>query len=147
MRELLQLLSAAAIGVYAGTMLTEAAVLVPAWRDSAPAQFFAHYAANYERLLRFFGAATWAAGLLSLAAAAASLWTRHPGRWAALAAAVLMLACVGSYFVYFQRANQAFAAGTAELPAELDRWAAWHLGRTVVSLLALGAALWAVRKG
>ncbi len=141
---LLLLLSAGAIGVYAGTMLTEGSVLVPHWQSLAPAAFFDWYAANDERLVGFFGPVTTLAALLALGAALAAFITRHPARWSALAAAVLMLGTVSMFFVYFAEANARFSAASIpaeSLPDELARWAAWHRTRTVMAVVALVAAL------
>jgi hypothetical protein len=137
-------LSAGALGIFAGAMLTEGGVLVPFWRGLAPADFFAWYAANDRRLLRFFGPPTTVAALLAVLAAAGAFVEGHPGRWCALLAAVLMLGALATFFVYFRAANAAFSArgiAPADLPAALARWAAWHRGRTVVAVLALAAAL------
>jgi hypothetical protein len=140
-------LSAGGLGVFAGAMLTEAGVLVPYWRALPPAEFFAWYAANDARLLGFFGPLTAVAVLVAIAAAAMAVWTAHPGRRPAVVAAVLSAAALSTFFVYFRAANASFSAGTAELPAELDRWAAWHWARTVVSCAALAAGFMALKPG
>lgn len=148
LRDLLLGLAVAVLGVYAGAMLTEGFVLVPYWRSLAPVDFLAWYAANDRRLLDFFSPVTSLAALVPLAAAALSLWTRHPGRWASLAAAVVVLAAVATFFVYFEAANAGFSAAAFahdELPGELARWEAWHHARTVLALAALGLALVAAR--
>jgi hypothetical protein len=140
----LQLLSVAALGVFAGAMLTEGLVLVPFWRSLAAAEFFAWYAANDRRLLGFFGPLTAVTAVLALAAALVALWTGDPGRWLALLAALLAIVAVSTFFLYFQRANASFAAATLaadDVPAELRRWAAWHWLRSGLSLAALTAAL------
>jgi len=145
----LQLLSTAALGLFAGAMLTEGLLLVPWWRSLAPGEFLSWYAANGSRLQDYFGPLTWLAGLLALGGAFASIWSGHPGRWAAAVAAALMLLAVSSFFVYFGRANASFAAGAvraADLPAELARWAAWHWVRTGLSLGALASALLSLRR-
>ena len=147
--EALRWLSVVSLGIYAGAMLTEGGVLVPFWRSLPPAEFLRWYAANAERLNSFFGALTAAAGVLTLLAAAGSLWEGHPGRWGSVAAAVIMLAIVAGYFVYFEHANASFATGTIALeavPAELARWGAFHHTRSVVSVLAFCAALLAARQ-
>lgn len=141
---LLLFLSAGAVGVYAGTMLTEGFVLVPHWQSLAPADFYAWYAANDARLLGFFGTATEAAGLLALGAAIVAFIVRHPGRWSALVAALCMIACVATFFVYFADANARFSAASIpaeSLPGELQRWAAWHQARMVLAVVAVVAAL------
>ncbi|MCX5737039.1 MAG: hypothetical protein NTZ61_00795, partial [Proteobacteria bacterium] len=64
-------------------------------------------------------------------------------------AAVLALVIVASFFLYFERANASFALATIPLdavPTELARWSAWHNARTALSLVALGAALLAIRQ-
>jgi hypothetical protein len=146
--DLLRWLSVAALGIFSGAMLTEGGVLVPYWRALPPAEFLRWYAANAERLLAFFSPVTTAAGVLALLAAAGSLWEGHPGRWWTVAAAVLMVAVVATFFVYFEAVNASFAAATIAgdaVPAELARWAAWHYARTAASVLALAAALVAAR--
>jgi hypothetical protein len=146
--DVLRYLAVAALGIFAGAMLTEGGVLVPFWRSLAPAEFLRWYAANAHRLLAFFSPVTTVAAVAALLAALGSLWEGHPGRWWAVAAAGLALVAVASFFVYFERANTSFEKATIAVdavPAELVRWSAWHNARTVVSLAALGAALLAVR--
>ena len=142
--DVLQLLSVASLGVFAGAMLTEGLVLVPYWRSLAAAEFFAWYAANDRRLLGFFGPLTAVTAVLALATALVALWTGDPGRWLALLAAVLAVVVVSTFFLYFQHANASFTAATLEadaLAAELQRWATWHWVRSGLSLAALAAAL------
>jgi len=142
--ELTRFLSVASLGLFAGAMLTEGFVLVPYWRSLAPAEFLAWYAANNRRLVGFFGPLTAVTALLAIAAALGSLWEGHPGRWLALLAALLSLAVVSTFFLYFQKANASFATGSLGLDrvaAELTRWATWHWWRTGLSLAALALAM------
>lgn len=146
----MKLLSIAALGIFLGAMLAEGCVLVPHWRSLPPDDFFAWYAANDRRLLGFFGPLTAVAVLIVVAAAVVSVWTRDPGRWAALVAAALMIVAVLMFPAYFQRANARFAVAAiaaADLPAELARWATWHWVRTALGAGALGAAMLAFRRG
>jgi hypothetical protein len=141
---MLLLLSAGSLGLFAGAMLTEGMVLVPYWRSLSPAAFFAWYAANDRRLLRFFGQLTSATALLVVAAAVMALWTGHPAATHAVTSAALMIAVVASFPLYFKRANESFAAASiapADIAAELARWAAWHWVRTAVSFIALFSAM------
>lgn len=136
--------SAALLGVFAGAMLTEGMVLVPYWRSLSPAAFFAWYAANDRRLLRFFGQLTSATALLVVAAAVLAVWTGHPAAANAVVSAALMIAVVSSFALYFKRANQSFAAASidpAAVATELARWAAWHWVRTALSFIALSSAM------
>jgi hypothetical protein len=145
--EALLRLSAAGLGLYAGANLTEGFVLVRAWRALAPAEFFAWYAANDQRLLDFFRPLTAASVGIALLAAGAAALAAHPGRWSAALAAALALATLSMFFVYFRDANARFSAASVpapELPAELARWARWHWTRTGLSLAALGAGMLAL---
>jgi len=145
-------LSVASLGLLAGAMLTEGYVLVPYWRSLAPAEFFTWYAANDRRLFGFFAPLTAVTALLAVATALASMWEGHPRRWLTVLAAVLSVATVSTFYLYFQDVNASFAAaslGTDEVAAELTRWAMWHRWRTVMSFAALAAALlslWSPRR-
>jgi len=149
--ELAQILSATALGVFAGAMLTEAGVLVPYWRSLSPKEFLQWYGVNGQRLQAFFGPLTIVTTLLALLASAVNLWDRHPGRWLTLLAAVISLTVVSTFFVYFKKANASFSAATIsvdQVSAELARWAKWHWWRTALSFAALTAAvlsLWRFR--
>jgi len=148
--EMLLLLSLGAVGVYAGAMLMEGAVLVPYWRSLPPAAFFAWYAANDRRLLSFFGPVTALAAALVAVAALSAFAAGHAGRWPALAALLLMALAVAMFPIYFQGANARFAAAQippSGLAVELERWSAWHARRTALALAALAAALLAALRG
>lgn len=142
--DVLQLVSIASLGVYAGAMLTEGGVLVPHWRSLPAADFFAWYRANDRRLLRFFGGITALAALCALATAIAAFAVGAPDRGSASIVAIAVLATVALFPLYFAKANARFSAASiapADLPAELSRWATWHHVRTVLSVAAFAAAL------
>lgn len=147
--DVVRFLSVASLGLFVGATLTEGFVLVPYWRSLPPGEFFRWYAANDQRLLGFFGPLTSLAALLAGAAALASLWEGHPGRWQASVAAVLSIAVVSTFFLYFQRVNASFAAATIraeDVSAELGRWSSWHWLRTGLSIAAFAAALLSLRR-
>jgi hypothetical protein len=131
----LQGLAAAALGVLLGASVMEGAVLVTWWREIPPAAFLTWYAANAGRLLGFFAPLTTVAIVLAVVAAIVSLALRDGGRrWAALAAALAVLAAIG-FFVYFEDVNASFAAGSIPVdavPAALAGWARWHWVRVAV---------------
>jgi hypothetical protein len=139
-----RLLSVGSIGVFAGAMLTEGLVLVPYWRSLRPAEFFAWYSANGQRLQGFFGPLTAVTALLSIASALLSLWQGHPGRWPTVLAAALLIAVVSTFYLYFRKANASFTAASisdVKLGAELTRWATWHWWRVGLSFAASVAAM------
>ena len=146
----LPFLSAAALALFVGALLTEAIVLVPMWQALQPSEFFTLHAAHAHRLYGFFAPLTVSATVLAVAAAVAAVVTDRSRSAAPVAAGLLALVILATYFLYFQRANASFAAASVPpqaLPAELARWAAWHWFRTIAGLAALAAALLALRGG
>jgi hypothetical protein len=144
----LAFLSAASLALFVGALFTEAAVLVPMWQAMPPQEFFSLHAAHAHRLYGFFAPLTVSATLLAVGAGVAAVIADRPHSTAAVATAALSLVILATYFLYFQRANAAFAAASIPheaLPAELARWANWHWFRTVVGFMALGSALLALR--
>jgi hypothetical protein len=142
--EFLLLLSTASLGIFAGDMLTEGFVLVSFWRSLAPEAFLAWYAANDQRLLDFFRPLTTATVLLAIAAAVAARFAGSSSFGFALVAALLAVAALATFFLYFERANRAFATaslGASDVPAALARWAAWHWFRTALGVAAFAASL------
>jgi hypothetical protein len=143
-----RLLSVAALGIFAGAMVTESYILVPYWRSLPASEFFTWYAANDRRLFGFFAPVTVVATLLAIASAAVSFRDRHPRRSLTLLAAVLSIAALSTFFIYFQNVNPRFATagfGAEELEEELARWAGWHRWRTGMTFAALAAgalSLW-----
>ncbi len=139
--------AAGALGLSAGALLTEGAVLVPWWRSLPPEAFLDWYATNAARLFNFFGVVEIAAGVLAVAAAALYRF-HHGGGGLFVAAAGLAVAVLSFFPLYFEQVNADFAAGTVELAAvagELALWAAWHWARTLIGVGAFVAALLAVR--
>lgn len=146
--EILQLLSATAIGLLIGALLAEGALLVPHWR-SLPRDEFHNLHANFgPRLFGFYAPLTTAAVLLSWGTALATARIGHSGWCFSLLSAALMGGLLGIYFLYFKRANGHFARGDLSAPAlelELARWAGWHWTRVWVGLIAFVASLLALR--
>lgn len=142
--EIVRFLSVASMGIFVGSMLTEGFVLVPYWRSVSAADFFAWYAANGQRLQGFFAPLTIIAAVLAIAAAIVSLWEGNPNKWFALLAAVISVAIVSTFFLYFKNANASFATanlGVEELEKELTRWSIWHWSRTGLSFVAFAFSL------
>lgn len=138
------LFAVVALGLAAGAMLTEGAVLVPYWRSLPPEAFFAWYADNAGRLFEFFGPLEIVSALLAIAAALLSLFRRRRSGVPLAAAAVLAVAVLAFFPLYFEDVNGGFEAGTIPLDRladELARWSAWHWTRTVVGIAAFVAAL------
>jgi hypothetical protein len=138
------LLAVIALGLAAGAMLAEGAVLVPYWRSLPPESFLAWYADNAARLFDFFGPLEIASTILAVAAAVLYLLRRRRGGAPLAASALLAVAVLASFPLYFQEVNASFEARTiavARVPEELARWAAWHCVRTAIGIAAFAAAL------
>ncbi len=146
--EVMSFLAAASFALFVGALLTEAMVLVPVWRTLKPQEFFTQYAAQVHHLYTFFTPLTVSATLLSVVSAITSVVANRPLKSASVIAAALALVILSTYFLYFQRANTCFAEASIppeDLPAELARWASWHWFRTIIGLVALSVALFALR--
>lgn len=141
------MLAAIALGLAAGAMLAEGGVLVPWWRSLPAEAFLAWYAENAARLFDFFGPLEIASTVLAIAAAA--LYRSHPaGGGFFVLSAVLAVAVLALFPLYFQQVNVSFETGTIPLEAlatELACWGAWHWGRTAIGTAAFGSALLGVR--
>lgn len=144
------LLAVVALGLAAGAMLAEGAVLVPYWRSLPPASFLAWYAANASLLLDFFGPLEIASAGLAAAAAALYQYHRRPGGGPLVVSAALALAVLATFPLYFRDVNASFAAGTIahdRVARELAVWGAWHWIRTAIGVGAFAAAMLGVRRG
>ena len=142
-------LAVLALGLTAGALLAEGALLVPFWQSLAPEAFLAWYAGNASLLFNFFAPLEIASAVLALAAAVVYRFRRRSGTGLLAVAAALALVILVAFPLYFKDVNASFAAGTidpAEVPAELARWAKGHWIRTAMAIVAFAAALLGAQK-
>lgn len=143
MTSTLGLLAVMALGLQAGALLAEGAVLVPLWRSLPAPSFLQWYRDNGALLLRFYGPLEIVAALVAILAAVASGIAGASATPFLGTAGILSVLVLATFPVYFQRANASFTEGTIELDRvheELGRWARWHWGRVVVATAAFVAA-------
>jgi hypothetical protein len=137
------LVAVVALGLSAGALVAEGAVLVPFWRSLDPASFLDWYGRHATLLLRFFGPLEGAgAGLAAAAATLAALDGGEAGRLLG-AATLLALGVLAAFPLYFQRVNAGFAdrsIATERVAAELRRWSRWHWARTALAVAAFACA-------
>lgn len=130
--EILHIAATVLIGLYAGSLLTEAFILVPYWRKMPADQFLKLHGTMGPSLFRYFAPLTTVAVISSvLAAIWGDIWDKG-------AAALCVMALI-IFFAFFKRANAQFADQSLskdELPGALKRWTAWHNVRTVLVLIA-----------
>ena len=108
------LIAAVGLGLSAGALLAEGAVLVPFWRSLEPQEFLRWYAGNASLLLRFFGPLEALPALVVVVAAAASFYAGAPGGLPLAVASVLAVGVLLTFPLYFKTANESFASGTIE---------------------------------
>jgi hypothetical protein len=146
----LSILGVLVLGVTAGAMLTEAAILVPYWRSLAPADFFDWYAANASLLVDFYSPLEIASVLVALVCAVLYSAQSRPGARFWWVATVLSILVIATFFVYFKDANAGFsnrAIAEDNLPAALATWGSWQWGRVGVGCAAFAASVLATRTG
>lgn len=139
MIEALSFLTTVILGLFAGSLLTEALLLVPFFRALSFDEFNRLHHEFGPRLYRYYAPLTISATVLPIASAAATTLTDARHWMIACAPAALALAILATYVLYFRDANRAFAEKRLDAPAlakELARWARVHNFRT---LLAIGA--------
>jgi len=135
------LFASVALGLMAGALLAEGAILVRFWRSMQPEAFLGWYKEHAALLQKFFGPLEVAAAVLTIVAATLSRSSLL------IVSALLAVAVLAVFPLYFQRANTSFAKGTiaaTRVAEELRRWAAWHWSRTVMAVAAFLAAVVAV---
>lgn len=138
------LLAAVALGLMAGALVAEGAILVPFWRSLQPADFLAWYRQHAALLQGFFGPLEVAATALTIVAAGL-YWLNHgDGRYWLASSAILGIAVLAVFPVYFRRTNISFRAGTIctdRVRDELQQWSRWHWGRTILAIAAFSTAV------
>ncbi len=147
MIEALMVLTTLVLGLFAGSLLTEALLLVPYFRSLSFEDFNRLHGAFGPRLFRYYAPLTIAATVIPLAAAAATILDYPRTNFFAWSAAALVLVILGTYIFYFRAANLAFAERRLDEPAltkELARWASVHTFRTALAMCAFIASVLAV---
>jgi len=142
--EFSQILTAIILGLFAGSLLTEAMVLVPYWRAMEPEAFIRLHSSMGPRLYRYFSPITILAALIPTVTAGICIVNDGRNSGLSVAVSVLVLIILGIYFYYFKTANAGFASESPDvggLSAELRRWAAWHWIRTMIVMVGLVLSL------
>jgi len=141
MIDALNLMATIFLGLYAGSLLTEAMILVPYWRRMPADEFFGLHSELGPRLFRYFAPLT----IVTVGCAVVVPFLNASDRntlW--LISALLAASALIIFFIYFKKANKSFAnhsLNDSQLPGELKRWASWHWLRTVIIITALGTSV------
>ncbi|MCU0419903.1 MAG: hypothetical protein MUC38_09620 [Cyclobacteriaceae bacterium] len=143
------LLSTAILGIFLGTQLAEAMLIVPYWKGISVEEFFVFYNLYGKALHQFYSPLTIAATILPVFTFVWSLFKKQkidPLLWIMV---VFTLLFFSSYFVYFKEANLSFANRTIAnelLPDKLNEWANWHWGRVTCEAIAFVCGLFLLTK-
>jgi len=143
MSQLLLVVTAVVLGLQAGALLAEGALLLPIWRSLPAEEFQDWYRTNGDRLVRFFGPLEVAAAVLAAASFGWSLTTDDGSSACFAAAAVGAILVILAFPAYFKNGNARFTAADTDLATlgqELERWGRWHWGRTAIAIAATVAA-------
>lgn len=138
------------LGVTAGAMLAEAAILVPYWQSLAPADFFDWYAANASLLVDFYSPLEIASAVVALVCAVTYTAQSRAGARLRWVAAILAIFVIALFFIYFKDANASFSDRTiapGSLAAALATWGMWQWARVAVGFAAFAASVLANRDG
>jgi small-conductance mechanosensitive channel len=144
MIETLTVLTTLVLGLFAGSLLTEALLLVPYFRSLSFEEFNRLHREFGPRLFSYYAPLTISATLFPLVTAAATLLDDPRINLFAWLAAGLVLMISATYIFYFRAANRAFAEQRLDEPGlakELARWAGVHTFRTALALCAFIAAV------
>lgn len=147
MIEALTILTTLVLGLFAGSLLTEALLLVPYFRSLSFEEFNRLHREFGPRLFNYYAPLTIGATLIPQAAAVATILDYPRTNVFACLAAGLVLMILATYVFYFRAANLAFAERRLDEPAlakELARWAGVHTFRTALAMGAFVASVFAV---
>ena len=136
------------LGVTAGAMMAEAALLVPYWQSLQPSEFFDWYASNAGRLVAFYSPIEVASAVVALAVALAHTLQSQRGAGMWWVAAALSVGVIAMFFIYFKDANESFANRTVAddaFAATLATWAQWQWARVALGCMAFLASILAIR--
>lgn len=145
LKKLIPLLAVALNSAFIGAMILIGLVLVPFWRTVEPQAFldwFTTYSGSIDSLMFPFGP-----GVLILAVVAFFLRKEQRVLWGLTA--LLILANILYYFIYFRPTNSSFAQqtmGTHEVGEELSVWLTYHWQRIIFALGALITSILAISK-
>lgn len=141
------LLATIALGLMAGALVAEGALLVPFWRSLQPADFLAWYKQHASLLQKFFGPLEVAAAVLTITASALKWIHQDDGRYWLASSAILAVTVLAVFPIYFLRTNTSFRTGGIAIDhvrGELQQWSRWHGGRTILAIASFTTAVVAV---
>ncbi|MFK8102820.1 MAG: hypothetical protein AB8G15_09860 [Saprospiraceae bacterium] len=137
--EILMALSTGALGIFLGAQIAEGALLVPYWKALPPKDFFDLHQRYGKKIYLFFAPLTIIATLLPLSTLTYGVLMNISIQVPMMLMGIFTLLFFSTYYLFFKRANQAFAMASIsheELPAAITKWGNWHWTRIFFEFLA-----------
>lgn len=142
--KILLLLSTGCLGIFLGTQIAEACLIVPYWKKLSPDKFFDFYRTHGQKLHKFYAPLTILATLSTLCTVALFLLKGSEEMVNLLLIGISTLVFFSTYFMFFKNANKRFSEksiSNKDLPSELVRWANWHWARVTFECIAFVLSL------
>jgi hypothetical protein len=130
--KILLLLSTCTLGIFLGTQLAEAALIVPYWKELSSNDFFVLHKTYGKRLYQFYAPLTIAATIFPTITFVYNLLNKPKTDILTWLMFIFTLLFFATYYIYFKEANISFAERTISneaLPNELIKWGNWHWTR------------------
>lgn len=144
MLEISQLATSFILGLFIGSLLTEALLLVPYWRKMPSKEFLKLHHTLGPQLYRYFAPLTILATIIPIASGIIVLNLSQQWQWLALMPSILAILMLALYFAYFKAANESFKTGSVGeegVAEELSRWANYHWLRVIMGLCSFAISL------
>ena len=130
----------AVFGIFIGSQITEAVLLVPYWQSLSVAEFYSYYQEFGPSIGQFYTILTIIAALIPIGLSVYLFIKKASGLKFALVSALFALLFIACFYIYFKGTNELFyqsAFSPDQLKKELIVWANWHWGRIVLECLSL----------
>jgi hypothetical protein len=137
--KILLLLSTCTLGVFLGTQLAEAVLIVPYWKELSSDDFFTFSKKYGIKLYQFYAPLTIAATIFPTASFAYSLFGKSKPDIMMWLMFIFTLLFFATYYIYFKEANLSFTERTISddsLSDELIKWGNWHWTRVFCEAVA-----------
>lgn len=142
--QILLLFSFGILGLFLGTQLAEAYLLVPYWKSMSADDFFNLHKTYGKKIHRFFAPLTIAATFIPLATTIFNFLNQIGNTILLFLMAFSIISFFSTYFLYFKKANKSFAdrsLSDKDLPFELEKWGNWHWTRIYFEIAAFICSL------
>lgn len=137
--KILLLLSTCTLGVFLGTQLAEAVLIVPYWKNLTSDAFFEFHKTYGKKLYQFYAPLTIVATILPAITFIYSLLNNSKTDILMWFMFIFTLLFFATFYVYFKEANLSFAERTISnesLSGELIKWENWHWARIFCEAIA-----------